>query len=283
MLLNKKSFFLFLFLIFANLSSAKYIGGDKWNKKLINKNNIYKLNEAEKDFFFKSAKVITSQNNKTSVGTSFYVKEIESGFLFLTNYHVIENKRTCLKSKIIILDKNFNKHTAKCYKILKQGTYKDQSDYTYFIVKKIDKLDFLKSYSETKFSESLPLVGDKLSFLGFGGSKYNKNFSIKISNDKDCIFLKAFSKITLGNTKDKEEVKDIISTGCDTESGDSGSALFNRYTGEVVGLLFGSHLSKTRSINLSSDYIKKNLDNSPITFVKFGSWAIQSSKLKFGN
>ncbi len=246
----------------------RYIGGDEWTKPRITKSIFENQNSIVTDLILRTAKIVHNRTHK--VGTAFLFKETSESYIFLTNYHVLKGSRECRNARILLVDENFKRHTLKCHKIIKEGKISDGTDYTYFSIKKESKSDFLMKLGSLPLAKEKPIAGDRLVTVGFGNSKATtRKYDASLGYDDDCLYLLGNKNILLKG----ELVKDVFFTGCDVISGDSGSAIVNRDTGELVGLLFGAAEQK-RSNPLSTSEINEFLGTSYLDFMTNSSLAI---------
>jgi hypothetical protein len=71
-----------------------------------------------------------------------------------------------------------------------------------------------------------------------------------------------------------------FANGCDVSHGDSGSAMFNRNTGEIVGLIWTGRIPKDASVQ-KSDYLREILDeNNSKEIWQQLSYAVPAEKIK---
>ena len=253
----------------------RYIGGDEWSKLNITKNLFNNSDAIIQDLILRTAKL--SNRSKKTVGTAFLIDETESYYIFLTNYHVMGRSRQCKNSKLLMIDQFMNKHVLKCSKSLKVGSIKSGSDYHYFSVQKNSKSSFLSHLQPMKIITSDPTPGDKLAMVGFGeGSFSTSTYDGKLISDNDCVYLHGNSRISLNG----EIVKDVFFHACDNVQGDSGSAVINRDTGELVGLYFGSVYYSPKN-PLTSQEIHQNLGSVYSDFLRNSAFAIDIRKIKY--
>ncbi|WP_412473455.1 S1 family peptidase [Halobacteriovorax sp. YZS-1-1] len=262
-------------LTFALSTNAKrYIGGDQWNRPRINKSFFIKQDKFIKELILRTVKVVNTKKRK--VGTAFFYKENADHYIFLTNYHVISGNRECRDSKLLLINSEFNKRYASCDGVIQEGTIKSGSDYIYFKVNKEERLNFLSQISEVRTDFSDPVIGDRLVSVGFGAGKANlRRYDAKISMDRDCLYLNGNIDITFN----KDKVRDVFFTACDAQSGDSGSAVMNLETGDIIGLFFAVADQK-RSNPLTSKEIQDNLGTDYMEFYTNASMSIDLRKIK---
>ncbi|MFG1494554.1 serine protease [Halobacteriovorax sp. ZH4_bin.1] len=252
-----------------NLTMAKrYIGGDEWNRQKLTQEVFLSQKATIQELILRTVKVVNERQKK--VGTAFLYKQDETSYTFLTNYHVISGQRECHDSKILIINEEFKKFRGKCERTLDSGSIKSGSDYTYFTVKKTNRISFLESISDIKLNYPTPKAGDRLVSVGFGAGKANlRRYDASIIQDKDCVYLTG--NIDLIFNKDK--VRDVFFTACDAQSGDSGSAIMNSDTGDIIGLFFGV-ADQTKNNPLSSSEVWDNLGTDFMEFYTNSSMSI---------
>ncbi|OIQ17521.1 MAG: hypothetical protein BM556_12015 [Bacteriovorax sp. MedPE-SWde] len=119
-------------------------------------------------------------------------------------------------------------------------------------------------------TNSKPIPGDKLILVGFGnGRASTTKYDVYVSNDDDCVYLSGNKNVKIG----KDITKNTFFIGCDTVQGDSGSAVINRVTGELIGLYFGMANPDMKN-PLTSEEIYQNLGTDFLEFETNSSWAI---------
>lgn len=259
----------------ASLTFAKrYIGGDEWNRPRVTKKLFLKQDQKVQDLILRTVKVVNTKKRK--IGTAFFYKENADHYIFLTNYHVIAGVRECKESKLLLLNQEFKKKQASCDGIIQEGPIKSGSDYTYFKVEKSQSLSYLSNLTAIDTNFPNPTPGDKLVSVGFGGGKADlRRYDARISMDSDCVYLNGNLDITFNN----DQVEDVLFTACDAQSGDSGSAVMNRDTGEIIGLFFAVADQK-RNNRLTSNEIFENLGSDYLGFYTNSSMSIDLRKIK---
>jgi hypothetical protein len=247
----------------------RYQGGDYYNRTLINRSNITQQNANEQRTIYRMGKVIVGSSN---LGTAFLIGERDGGFLFLTNNHVLKNQSECRRSTLTMMNERGRVVISKCHTVLRSGGPKQATDYTYFTVLKTRDNQYLSSLGDLEFANLLPRVGAALTVFGFGEGKFSKNtFDLKLSHDSDCILLSTNLKTLI---LEGDEVRNSLTTSCDTVNGDSGGIIIERHTGRAIGLLYGNAVQRRGKLRMSSRYIHSRLGTSPVDFFLKGSWAI---------
>ncbi|MFG1498622.1 trypsin-like peptidase domain-containing protein [Halobacteriovorax sp. XZX-3] len=256
-------------ILLSNLTMAKrYVGGDEWSRPRVTKKLFQTLDTNTKSLVLRTAKVVNKIKRK--IGTAFLYQEELEHYIFLTNYHVISGEKECSESSLLLINEGHNKIVAKCDGVISIGTIKSGSDYLYFRIKKSEKLNFLSKLPSLNTKFSNPVAGDPLVTVGFGGGKADlRRYDAKIAQDTDCIYLTGNMDIRFN----KDKVRDVFFTACDAQSGDSGSAIMNRDTGEIIGLFFGV-ADQNRKNPLSTQEIWNNLGSDYLEFYTNSSMSI---------
>ena len=241
-----------LLALFFSLSTfaSTFQGGDLFSRyKIKDKKHFDKQIPAVKEMILRTGKYLNK--NSKAIGTVFYLKQTDREYIFVTNGHVFNDVNKCPVNRILMVDSRFEKRLIKCSKIKSIKRNKNSGDHIVFSVEKSERNSFLSQMNDLEVISSDPLPGTKLLFVGFGGSRArSRAFDIGVSKDSDCVYL---SKV---ENKKILDTDNVFSTGCDSVSGDSGSAIINQNTGELVGVLF-SHSKQGRNLKPRSSSIIK--------------------------
>lgn len=226
----------------ASTSIKDYQIGPEWGKTAINAAYLAKASPQLQKAARATAKVSFGFSGGA---TAFVIGEKNGEIRLATNHHVIGNASGCRSARISFPLLNIK--NLSCDKII--GTWTDL-DLTVFTVKGFtaaQRQDLLRV--ATDFSYTTPVrKGQNLMTIGFGtaGNPGQQNMMAEL--DSDC---KVYSKDNESRyIADPDEVNPgpyktwAFSMGCDVSHGDSGSAMFDRQTGAVVGLLFTGKIPK---------------------------------------
>ena len=219
-------------------SNSKFTGGNNFNRPNVNKDNFKELSETEQSLLMSIGKV----NNQGSreMGSSFYIGKVNGDHLFITNNHVFPESKDCKETTVTMAKTDLSPKILQCKNVLKTVSFKEGSDLTLFSVK--DRKDFDFSGRAVSFATEEPFPGDQLVIIGFGSKSDNvRKFNPTISNDRDCIYFDQGRDLKV----EKVSVRNAFSSGCDTSTGDSGSAIMHKKSGKIVAVLFGFTKSKT--------------------------------------
>lgn len=220
---------------------AQYQIGPEWGKKPITAEYL----AAATPQLQKAAKATARVSLGFGGATAFVIGEKNGAVRLATNHHVIEDASSCRGARISFPLLNIK--GLGCDKII--GTWTDL-DLTVFTVSGLtDTQRQLLLGVASDFSYKAPLrKGQKLMTIGFGIAANAGQKNMMAELDSDC---KVYSKD--GDARfiaDPDEINPgpyktwAFAMGCDVSHGDSGSAMFDRETGAVVGLLFTGKIPK---------------------------------------
>jgi hypothetical protein len=170
---------------------------------------------------------------------------------------------------------------TKCETVLLSMHMNEDSDMTLFTINNKSVENMKGQGLEIDFDFS-PKAGQLLASHGFG-MKHNQGrltkYSPNATYDKDCAIVSPDDFLAyIENFK----IKYTFANGCDTASGDSGSAMIDRETGKVVGLAWGSgNMPKKKKDRISSAILWNELvGTKEIRVWKYMSYAISLTALK---
>ena len=217
---------------------SRYQIGSEWGKLPI------VLSDLEgKDWPFRRASLAAA---RTGGGTGFYLGTFAGHHVMATNHHVYPRESSCRFSQINFPLLNVR---ASCAKYL--GTW-NSIDLTLFTVRvsegDVEKLEEVAA----NFAFDKPILkGDELVTAGFGTAN-NRRRRLMVNADSDC---KVFSKDEEYRLMaDPDDLNPgpykawSFANGCDVSHGDSGSAMVNRETGEVVGIIWTGRIPKSTKV-----------------------------------
>lgn len=190
-----------------------------------------------------------------STGTGFIIGEKNGQVLLATNHHVIENQAYCNETKVTFEALGFKK--LMCDQVITTDT---ELDLTLFTLKSTDPVTTKKLLdSALPLSKDQPIKGQKLLTMGYGFAG-NDRSRMMVDQGADC---KTYSET--GDTRymaDPDVVNPgphktwVFATGCDVSHGDSGSAIVDKSTGRVVGILSTGKIPKDKRVR-SEEYLQK--------------------------
>jgi hypothetical protein len=212
--------------------------------------------------------------------TAFALGEQDGELLMATNHHVLNGEGKCEAATISF--KILGISDLSCSGLI--GTWKDV-DYTLFKLagytpeQKAAILDVARDFNFEK-----PLVkGQKLATVGFGfaGNMGQANVMVTLdddckvySNDEESRFMADPDELNPGPYKSWG-----FAMGCDVSHGDSGSAMIDRETGDVIGLLFTGKIPKVESVR-SREWLDDVYARSDEAMWKELNFAVPAKKIK---
>ncbi|MCT4642715.1 MAG: serine protease [Bacteriovoracaceae bacterium] len=251
--------------------SKSYQVGKTWSKVHINKASS------------------TVQVLKESVGevgaraTLFYIGKINNKHYAITNNHVCPNKE---KPPYKIKNRCENQWIKFFYYKNEKGeSLQGKIKNVPFIDKSLDLAlleisfsnltHFKRAPTALKLSDKKPYFTQKLISIGYGA--HNNEYGV-LMVEEDSFECQVFSK-EIKFVKDPDTFNPIdykvysFLHGCDVSHGDSGSPILDRYTYEVVGLLWTGKYPKNDEIssegfeNLSIEFLWKELNYASASFM----------------
>lgn len=245
---NRNFAVIFAFLAFSTAAQAQIWGsapaigdyqlGSEWGKTAVTRKQL----QAETAIFQRTAAATAS----LSGGTAFYLGRFDGHAIVATNHHVCENLKACvrLNARFPVLGKK-----AKVTKTLGSWPEIDLSLHIVDIDPK-DEAAFAAVAQNFSFGNEL-YRGQPLITIGFG-SAGNPYRQLMVGQDSDC---KVFSdRGEFRFMHDPDGIKPggyqawSFSVGCDVSHGDSGSAMVDRLTGEIVGIIWSGRFPKIAAV-----------------------------------
>jgi hypothetical protein len=249
-------------------NSATYQIGDVWGKLPVSETEL-----ESNDVYRRVVKATV----RVGGGTGFYLGKFAGEHVVGTNNHVMSSRFSCRNASFPALKKSF-----KCKKFL--GTWKN-IDMTLFTITVNNAEDekILEQVGENfAFHTSFP-IETPLITSGFGIAE-NRGRQMMVNQDGDC---KTFS--AEGEYKLMADPDDLntgpnrvwsFALGCEVSHGDSGSAIVNRLTGEVIGIIWTGRIPKSERVQRTS-YLNEILDeNNQEEIWGQLSYAVPAEKIK---
>ena len=248
--------------------NTTYQIGDEWGKLP------FSPNEMLADSVYAKTALATA---RVGGATGFYIGKFAGEHVMGTNNHVMGSRFQCGRVSFPA-----SKLALRCKKFL--GTWKNL-DLTLFTVSVNSKDDeeILSGISNNfAFHESIdretPLITS-----GFGIAE-NSSRKMMINRDDDCISFSAAGEYRLMADPDDLNTGPnkvwSFAVGCDVSHGDSGSAMIDRVTGKIVGLIWTGRIPKATRIQ-DSAYLRQIIaeDNKEEIWGQL-SYAVPAEKIK---
>lgn len=257
---------------------STYQIGAEWGKKVVTPVILEKANPAFVRAAFATAKV--------GGGTGFYLGKFGDYHVIGTNHHVCPAGYACLGTyaKFPLLGKDF-----KIVKFL--GTFNNVD--TTLLAIQVNAADestlapFAKNFAFKKDTYHL----QELITIGFGIGN-NPKRELVANQDSDCVVFSNNGEYRFMKDPDDlnpgEDTVWSFSNGCDVSHGDSGSAMVDRITGEVMGIIWTGRIPKDPKIQNASFVasLKANPDSKEVwtqlsyavPAVKIGEYLYQATQ-----
>jgi hypothetical protein len=213
-------------------------------------------------------------------GTGFYLGKFDGAHVFATNHHVCSMGAVCLGNPIVftLLNKTYS---------LNQwiGTFKD-IDLTLMTFKIPPEDESLFASLASNFAFNRPLQrGLKLLTIGYGiaGNPTRYPRSLMAAAGSDCVVMSKSNEYR--SLPDPDTVNPLpepvwsFASACDVSHGDSGSAMIDRETGEIVGILWTGTTPKDPNVQ-SSALIQRLLRHPNETTWTQLSYAVPAAKMR---
>lgn len=225
--------------------------GDEWGKKPVTAEILAKATPA-----FRRAALATAS---TGSATAFYLGEFNGQLVVASNHHVFPQAGSCLGRTINFAALGVKGRCSTFY-----GSW-PEIDLSLFAIKVAGPAEAGKLNSVGRnFDFANPLAMEMpLVTIGFGVGN-NPNHLMMANQDADC---KVFSRegesrfMADPDTINPGEYKAwSFANGCDVSHGDSGSAMVDRNTGRVVGIIWTGKIPKSPQAQ-SSAHLQELLRN----------------------
>lgn len=221
---------------------ARYQIGDEWGKKAISPEAF----EKESAVFKRMAKA----TGRFGGGTAFYIGKFNGAHVMATNHHV-QPYDSCAASGVIF--PLLNNKMFRCDKVL--GTWTD-IDLAFFTIKVPAESEELMAAVAKNFNFHADIYPDqKLLTIGFGVG--NNPMRQEVANqDNDCRVFSEKNEFRFMADPDRMNPAEYkawsFANGCDVSHGDSGSAMMDRETGEIVGIIWTGGIPKEKETQNSN-------------------------------
>jgi hypothetical protein len=228
--------------------------GPTWDKAEVTLNLLSDQNPV----LLKTAQATAKLTVMFSTGTGFVVGQKNGQVMLATNHHVIEDQKFCDETKVAFEVLGIKR--VRCDKVIVTDT---ELDLTLFTIKGLTADATSKLIATAlPLTKGGPQKGQNLLTLGYGFAG-NDSGKLMVDQGDDC---KTYSKDDeMRYMADPDVVNPgpyktwLFAAGCDVSHGDSGSAVVDRDTGEVVGLLSTGKIPKVAQVR-SADFLKKMFD-----------------------
>ncbi len=186
-----------------------------------------------------------SATAKVGGGTGFYIGKFNGYHVVATNHHVLPTPSTCGNLRVVfpVLRKQFG-----CMRYFGTWSDIDMSLIAIKVATPEDEATLLKVAKNFDFKNTLK-QGQLLMTIGFGIAGNYDGRNMMINYDDDCKVFSATNDYRYIADPDNINPGDYkvwsFANGCDISHGDSGSAMVDRKTGNVIGIIWTGAFPKT--------------------------------------
>ena len=249
--------------------------GPSWGKSIVTKDSLPSQSAA----FQRAAKATARVRIGFGGATAFVIGEKDGDVVMATNHHVIGSDSACSGAKISF--EMLNISNLRCEKIINTNT---DLDLTIFTISKPtnDQKKALMAVAKS-FHDGETRKGTKLLTIGYGVAGNSGQKDLMSGQDDDCKVFSPDGEVRFMADPDEYNPGPyktwMFATGCDVSHGDSGSAIVDRETGEVVGILSTGKIPKN-SVVRDQSYLTKIFDESSEEVWKELTYAVPASKIR---
>ncbi len=223
----------------------KYQIGEVWGKHEVT------AQELENKIIHRAA--LGTASVRMGGATSFYIGKFNGYHVMATNYHVYSDTSQCVGRPVRFISMN---KVFKCVAFLGAWSKIDLALYTIDVVTPEDEAVFAQLAGNFAFKSSIH-QNQPLLTLGYGLAM-NPSYKLTINYDSDCRVFSGDGEFV--DLKDPDTMNPApytavsFSNGCDISHGDSGSAVLDRSTGALLGLVWTGATPKDPKVR-SEDYL----------------------------
>lgn len=220
--------------------------GDEWGKKEVEPSKL-----SQRDSVYVRAVQATAFFNSA---TSFYLGKFGGEHVMATNHHVLSSDAGC-RGRTVHFSLRDSKYSCKAM----IGSWSDV-DLALFTLEADPKADQdLSPYAKNFDFNSVIFENTSLLTAGFGIAG-NRNRKMMVNENSDCRVISGRDEFRYMADPDQLNPAEYktwsFATGCSVSHGDSGSAIVNRTSGAVLGLLWTGAIPKEARIQ-DSNYLKE--------------------------
>lgn len=216
--------------------------GDEWGKQEVTQAMLAAATPA-----FRRAALATA---RTGGGTGFYLGQFAGQHVVATNHHVYPRASACLGTTIWF---PLLGASGRCEAFLGSWSEVDLALFT-LSVSAADAARLTPVAGSFAFADDLS-AGQRLLTIGFG-SAGNPGGRVMANQDSDCYVFSESGEYRLMADPDRWNPGSYrawsFALGCDVSHGDSGSAIVDRDSGRVVGIIWTGRIPKSRAAQSSA-------------------------------
>lgn len=237
------------------LFNDTYQIGETWGKEQVTAEKVNFGSPAYRQAARQTLKVYANFRHR---GTAFYIGKFNNTHVVATNYHVFENGMggtICSNSYVEALFVDDQPLTMRCKESI--GLWSDV-DFALFTVTVDPSKEYLLEGVGRNLSFHLPVhAGQALLTVGFGVA--NNPARVMMANQDDECFTFSPEVRYIADPDDLNPGPYKVwsfANGCDISHGDSGSAMFDRNTGDIVGIIWTGRIPKNAKVR-DNEYLQR--------------------------
>jgi hypothetical protein len=242
--------------------------GDEWGKRPVSTEDLANARAA-----FKRGALATA---KTGGATGFYLGKFAGVHVMATNHHVYEGASQCLNRRVSFPLLNVS---VTCEDFL--GSW-PEVDLALFVVRvnPADEAKLAAVAANFQYNDDVK-TGQKLLTIGFGVAG-NWMGNLMANEDSDCYVFSKDGEYRQMADPDRWNPGTYrawsFALGCDVSHGDSGSAILDRESGKVVGIIWTGRIPKSDSVQ-SSAFLSQLAKNGGSEVWEELSYAVPAKKI----
>lgn len=247
-----------------------YRTGDEWGKKPVVQQEL-----SQKPVSFQRAAYATAH---VGSATGFYLGQFNGYYIMATNHHVCPRESACLGKSVNFPLLNLNFTINKFF-----GHWSDIDLALFAIDVKTQEQSQVLTKVAANFAFNEHLHQDQeLITIGFGIGG-NLDRKMMANEDSDCRILSGYDEYKFLPDPDELNPADYKAWtfihGCDVSHGDSGSAMVDRKTGHVLGIVWTGRIPKSTTAQSSVAIEQMERQNDPALWKEL-NYAVPAIKMK---
>lgn len=244
--------------------------GDEWGKRPVRTEELASASPA-----FRRAALATA---RVGGATGFYLGKFNGQHVMATNYHVFPSSSSCGSARSIRFP--LLGVMVSCEQFLGTWSEIDLALFTVRVASPSDEAKLSQVAANFRFREDIR-SGQKLLTVGFGVAG-NPTSLVMANQDADCYVFSKDGEYRLMGDPDQYNPGDYrawsFAMGCDASHGDSGSAIVDRDSGNVIGLIWTGRIPKSPAVQSSATLTSLFTSQNPAIWEEL-SYAVPAKKI----
>lgn len=242
--------------------------GEEWGK------HPYEEDLAASSPVYKRATAATA---RVGGATGFYIGRFAGHHILGTNHHVCPSSRSCSFGGIKLPTLGISTRAVDFV-----GTWQS-IDLSLLVIRIKPEEEALLAEIAANFAFDSPIYpGQEIITSGFGRAN-NRRREMVVNQDRDCVVFSQRNDFRLLADPDEFNTGGYkawsFANGCDVSHGDSGSAMVDRVTGELIGVIWTGRIPKDPAVR-DSDFLAQLLGSQNQKLWTELSYAVPAAKIK---